>query len=85
MTAFQIERRATPTRTVTLLLPILSVLMALLLGGIVLLAAGHDPLAIYSAMFGGAFGSQHGIAETLVKTIPLLLTALGVSIAFRML
>ncbi|HEX9989751.1 MAG TPA: ABC transporter permease [Chloroflexia bacterium] len=85
MTALQIERRATPTRTVTLLLPILSVLMALLLGGIVLLAAGHDPLAIYSAMFGGAFGSQHGIAETLVKTIPLLLTALGVSIAFRML
>ncbi|MDQ3929737.1 MAG: ABC transporter permease, partial [Chloroflexota bacterium] len=85
MMALQIERRATPTRTVGLLLPVLSVLMALLMGGIVLLAAGRDPLAIYTAMFNGAFGSQHGIAETLVKTIPLLLTALGVSIAFRML
>jgi ABC-type uncharacterized transport system permease subunit len=67
------------------LVPVLSVLGALLLGALLLLASGHDPLAVYGAMFGGAFGSGNGLAETLVKTIPLLLTGLGVSIAFRML
>lgn len=67
------------------LVPVLSVLGALVLGALLLLASGHDPLAVYGAMFGGAFGSGNGLAETLVKTIPLLLTGLGVSIAFRML
>jgi ABC-type uncharacterized transport system permease subunit len=35
-------------------------------------------------MLDGAFGSRTGVAETLVKTIPLLLTGLGVAVAFRM-
>jgi general nucleoside transport system permease protein len=68
-----------------MLLPVFSILLALVVGGVVLLAAGHDPVAVYGAMLGGAFGSTNGLAETLVKTIPLLLAALGVSIAFRML
>lgn len=82
---FYIERQPTASRLVTVLLPVVSVFLALLLGAIVLLTAGHDPLAVYGAMFNGAFGSTNGLAETLVKTIPLLLAALGVSIAFRML
>jgi len=83
--SFYIERQPTASRLVTILLPIVSLFFALLLGSVVLLAAGHDPLAVYSAMYNGAFGSTNGLAETLVKTIPLLLAALGVSIAFRML
>jgi simple sugar transport system permease protein len=50
-----------------------------------LLAVGQNPFAVYAAMLRGAFGSSNSIAETLVKTIPLILTGLGVSIAFRML
>ena len=83
--SFYIERQPTASRLVTILLPVVSLFFALLLGAIVLLAAGHNPWAVYSAMFNGAFGSTNGLAETLVKTIPLLLAALGVSIAFRML
>ena len=81
----RIERQPLPSRVMTILLPIVSILLALLLGALVLIAAGHNPLAVYGAMAGGAFGSTNGLAETLVKTIPLLLAALGVSIAFRML
>ena len=32
----------------------------------------------------GALGDWNGVAETLVKTIPLLLAGLGVAVAFRM-
>ena len=35
-------------------------------------------------MFAGAFGDWNGVAETLVKTTPLLLAGLGVAVAFRM-
>ncbi len=82
---FQLERQTAPVRSMTLLVPVISVLAALLLGALVLLATGQQPLAVYAAMFQGAFGSQNSIAETFVKAIPLMLTGLGVSIAFRML
>ena len=65
-------------------MPVLSILLALIFAGLVLLVAGENPLTIYRAMLRGALGDRHGVAETLVKTIPLLLTGLGVAIAFRM-
>src|SRR5437899_1187420 len=80
-----IERQHTPSRAAGVLVPIGSIVGALVLGALVLLLAGHNPLEVYGAMFSGAFGSGNGLAETLVKTIPLLLAALGVSVAFRML
>jgi simple sugar transport system permease protein len=85
MPRIQVEKQPTPSRAATILLPVLSIVGALLAGALVLLLAGRDPVAVYGAMAGGAFGSVNGLAETLVKTIPLLLAALGVAIAFRML
>src|SRR5215213_9010556 len=81
---FRIERAPTASRWITALVTALSFLLALLFGGVVLFLAGENPLQVYEAMFSGAFGDWNGVAETLVKTIPLLLTGLGVSIAFRM-
>jgi simple sugar transport system permease protein len=56
---------------------------ALLLGAIILLLLDISPLEAYQAMFAGAFGSKNGLADTLVKAVPLLLVALGIIIAFR--
>ncbi len=49
-----------------------------------LLLVGQNPFAVYAAMFKGAFGTGNNLAETLVKTTPLILTGLGVAVAFRM-
>jgi simple sugar transport system permease protein len=62
-----------------------SLIFALIFGAVLLLVSGVDPFTAYAAMARGAFGDVHAIAETLVKAIPLMLTGLGVSIAFRML
>ncbi|MDP9311220.1 MAG: ABC transporter permease, partial [Chloroflexota bacterium] len=82
---WRIERRTAPTAGVAALVPLVSILLALLLGALLLLLAGQNPLVVYGAMLNGAFGSLNGVAETIVKTIPLSLAALGVGIAFRML
>ena len=79
------EKRLERSRTAAFAVPILSLLLALVLGGILLALAGANPIETYQAMLVGAFGSRYAISETLVKAIPLMLTALGVSIAFRML
>jgi simple sugar transport system permease protein len=81
---WRVERVPTASRTVTAFITLLSILLALLFGAIVLALAGENPIAVYSAMASGALGNENGIAETLVKTTPLLLAGLGVAVAFRM-
>ncbi|MFH1821038.1 MAG: ABC transporter permease [Methanobacteriota archaeon] len=63
--------------------PALSVVGALLLGAVFISISGHDPIAAYGALFVEAFGSVNGIADTLVKASPLLLTGVGIAIAFK--
>ncbi len=79
------ERRLEPSRIVAVLVPILSFVLALAVGGILVLAAGANPIETYKAMFDGAFGTTYARSELLVRAIPLMLTGLAVSIAFRML
>lgn len=62
--------------------------LACLLGGLtllalVILAAKASPLAVAVALGRGAFGSKDSIANTLLQTTPLLLTGLGVGLAFK--
>ncbi len=85
MSFIKVEKRLTRPRGVALLVPVLSFILALLAGAVLLRSAGADPLITYRAMFVGAFGGRYALSETLVKAIPLMLTGLGVSIAFRML
>ena len=78
------EKRKSLSRKATILVPIVSFLVALLLGAILLLLTGVNPIVTYQAMVRGAFGSSYALSETLVVAIPLMLTSLGVAIAFRM-
>ena len=64
-------------------MPILAVLAAMVVGGILLLLLGVNPFEAYGAMFKGALGNVSGLTQTLTKMTPLLLVALGICIAFR--
>ena len=65
------------------LLPVFAVLAAMVVGAIILLALGANPIEAYGALWEGAFGSANAVAETAVKAVPLLLVGLGICIAFR--
>lgn len=65
------------------LLPVFATLVALLIGAVMLLFLGVNPIEAYAALWDGAFGSPNAFAETLVKATPLLLVALGICISFR--
>lgn len=64
-------------------MPIFATIAALLVGAIFLLLLDANPITAYSALLDGAFGSFNAFAETLVKSIPLLLVGLGTCIAYR--
>ena len=61
----------------------LSLAVALLIGALLLLLSGRNPVEAYSALLAGAFGSPTRLAETLVKMTPFLILAISVSISFR--
>jgi len=65
--------------------PVVSILLALVVAGFLLLATGRNPLHAYWQMFSEAFGTSYGFAEVLVKATPLILCGLGVMLAFKML
>jgi simple sugar transport system permease protein len=78
------EKRRSFSRKIFFLVPVLSFVISLLLAAILLGISGANPLTTYAAMFRGAFGTWSNFQETLVKAIPLMLTGLGVSLAFRL-
>lgn len=63
--------------------PLAAVLAAFAVGAIFLAAFGANPLEGYAAMVSGGFGGGSEISATLVKAMPLMLVAVGISIAFR--
>lgn len=65
------------------LAPLAAGLSALVLGGMLFLAAGVDPVAAYGTMLSGAFGSLFGISQVLTRAIPLLIIAIGLTVVFR--
>ena len=79
------------------IVPLLTVVMAFLAGGIVILLTGHNPLSTYKAIFDGTGlnwllpwtssadrpAAALNLQQTLIQTVPLILTGLAVAFAFR--
>ncbi len=57
--------------------------LALLLGALLMLACGANPLTGYNALVTGAFAGTYALTSTAVKAVPLLLVGAGICIAFR--
>ncbi len=78
------EKRLSISQKSVIIVPIVSFLVSLLLAAVLLAWSKANPINTYLAMFMGAFGTWPNFMETLVKAIPLMLTGLGVSLAFRL-
>jgi simple sugar transport system permease protein len=63
--------------------PLTALAAALVVSAIIVLASGADPLLAFSALVRGAFGGTDSVSEVAVKTCPLLLTGLAITVAFR--
>ena len=77
--------------------PLITVVVAFLFGGLVVLATGHNPISTYGAIFDGTglnwlfpwtSSTEREIAalnlqQTLLRTAPLILAGLAVAFAFR--
>ncbi len=67
----------------SLLIPVIAVLMGLLVGAIIIIISGADPIGAYGAMLSGALGSSRGLERTFEKATPLIFSGLAVAFAFK--
>lgn len=63
--------------------PLISVVLAMIVGSVIIWATGYDPVAAFAALFKGAFGSGRQIGETLLRSTPLIFTGLAIAYGFR--
>jgi len=63
---------------------VLAIISALVVSGVLILFMGHNPLAVYVEMIRGSLGSALVIRDTVRIAIPLVITGLGIGLAFKM-
>src|SRR5438552_18812979 len=66
-----------------ILFPLVAVLAAFVIGGIVVWIIGDSPMQTYKLLIGSAFSWPDGIGYTLSNATPLSFTGLAVAVAFR--
>lgn len=66
-----------------LLIPLLAVGAAFLVGSLLMIWAGVDPLIGYASFLSGSLGGYTQITDTLLRTTPFLLMAVGIAFSNR--
>ena len=68
----------------TLALSLIALLLAIIAGGLFILAIGHNPFQVYATIVRGAWRSPIATKATIKIAIPLLIAAIGITPAFQM-
>ncbi|ODT76038.1 MAG: sugar ABC transporter permease [Pelagibacterium sp. SCN 64-44] len=74
---------ALPRWADVVLLPVLNVVLAFLVGGLIVLAVGQNPIEAVGIMLYGAFGYGSGFGYTLYYTTDFVFAGLAVSLAYH--
>ena len=79
----RLEKRARSSAFALLLAPLGAVLFTLLVSALLVLWAGAAVTQTYALLLQGGFGSVLALSETLTRAIPLILTGLAATVAFK--
>jgi len=78
-------KRSETSGTESTLIHLASIILALILFGVFIYLYTHEnPIDVYMSMIKGAFGSRYRFNEVIIKTVPLVITSLGIAVAFKM-
>lgn len=72
------------TKKQILVLRLISVILAIVAGGLFILCIGYNPFSVYGTIISGAFRSSMAFQATIKLMIPMLIPALGITLAFKM-
>lgn len=65
------------------LIPILAILTAVIVGGVIIKMVGGNPFLAYKGLIEGSLGSKKALSETAVWATPYIFAGLAVALAFK--
>lgn len=84
MNFLKITKREDTPKNKVILIRIISVVLSLVFAGLVIAILGYNPIEVFSSMISGALGSVTRLRQTVLKAVPLIITSLGILVAFKM-
>lgn len=81
--SLHIEPRRSIPASARLLAPVVAVVLTLVFGAALFAALGYPPLETLVAFFIKPVSTMYGVTELLVKAVPLIIIAAGLSVGFR--
>jgi ABC-type uncharacterized transport system permease subunit len=79
----RLAKRTQTSRLALVLAPVCAIAFTLAISGLLVLWAGAPLGQTYALLFKGGFGSVFALSETLTRAIPLILTGLAATVAFK--
>ena len=79
----RLERRSNSSPAALIIAPIAAVLFTLAISALLVLWAGAPVAQTYGLLLKGGFGSVFALSETFTRAIPLILTGLAATVAFK--
>ncbi len=77
-------KRTDMTPSKAILIRTIAISLSILIASLFIVIMGHNPLSVFVSMIVGAFGTAYRIQDTLTIAIPLVVTSIGIMIAFKM-
>ncbi|WP_330586844.1 ABC transporter permease [Aminipila terrae] len=84
MNLLKITKRDNLNKKQELLIRILAIVLSIVCSGLILVIFGLDPVSIFRAIIDGSLGTDLRIQQTIIKAVPLIITSLGILVAFKM-
>ncbi|HWQ80565.1 MAG TPA: ABC transporter permease [Anaerovoracaceae bacterium] len=80
----KLTKRPELPRRQEILIRTAAVVFSIICAGLVILILGYNPIVVFREIVLGAVGTELRIQQTIVKAVPLLITSLGILVAFKM-
>ena len=80
----RVAKASNPSNKKKVLCTLVAIGIAMIITSVIIAVMGHNPLNVYYSMLEGCLGTSHRIKQTIITAIPLVVTAVGIGIAFRM-
>jgi len=80
----RISKRAELPKQREAVIRTLAILFSIVCAGLVIMILGFNPVTVFTEIVKGALGTEMRIQQTIIKAIPLLITSLGILVAFKM-
>lgn len=84
MDFIRLTKRDNLPRKQEILITVFAILLSIVFAGIILVIFGLNPLHIFKEIILGSIGTELRIKQTIVKAVPLIITSLGIIVAFKM-